>query len=67
MFWLGALLCVLGWIFLGWGFVLFPLSIFFLFHSKNQNMLFAPLITLDVIGFITSLYLVGERIVALYF
>lgn len=66
-FWIGALLCILGWIFLGWGFVLFPLSIFFLFHAQTQNMLFAPLIVLNITGFITSLYLVGERIITIYF
>lgn len=61
-----GILCVFGWVYLGLGFISFPLSVFILLRSSaNQNnatIAFWIVFLLDTIGFILSVYLIGDKV-----
>ncbi|TLD97457.1 hypothetical protein LS71_001520 [Helicobacter jaachi] len=55
-FYIGIILCALGWIFIGLGVLLFPLSLFFIMRAKYHYALFVFLVIINVAGFSLSLY-----------
>lgn len=61
-----GILCAFGWVYIGLGFVSFPLSIFLLLRSRakenNATIVFWIVFLLDTVGFILSVYLVGDKI-----
>ncbi|RAX56281.1 hypothetical protein [Helicobacter sp. 10-6591] len=61
-FYFGLSCCLLGWAFIGFGFILFPLSLFFVLASRVVNIAFWAIIVSDIVGFSTSLYLIAHRI-----
>ncbi|MGX2984637.1 hypothetical protein ACWIWK_04070 [Helicobacter sp. 23-1048] len=61
-----SILCAFGWIYMGLGFISFPLSIFVLLRSRarenNATIAFWIVFLLDTIGFILSVYLISDKI-----
>ena len=63
-----SILCAFGWTYIGLGFVCFPLSVFLLLRSRidkndiKTSMLFWLVFLLSAVGFILSVYLVGDKI-----
>lgn len=61
-FYVALVLCALGWVFIGLGVVLFPLSLYFLMYSSNRPPFFALIVILGVVGFTLSLYVDSQFI-----
>ena len=60
-----SILCAFGWIYMGLGFISFPLSIFVLLRSRAENnatIAFWIVFLLDTIGFILSVYLISDKV-----
>ncbi|WP_295700872.1 hypothetical protein [Helicobacter mastomyrinus] len=55
-FYIAIVICVLGWIFVGLGVLLFPLSIFLLIRSPYRPSFFVFLVIICIMGFTLSLY-----------
>jgi len=66
LFYVSLALCVLGWVFLGLGVILFPLSLFILFRSNSYGSVFSLITIANITGFSTSFYLVGKKILQFY-
>ena len=55
-FYIGVALCVLGWVFIGLGIVIFMLSLLFLMRSNYRVELLSLFMIIDIAGFSLSLY-----------
>ncbi|WP_395148297.1 hypothetical protein [uncultured Helicobacter sp.] len=66
LFYFGLAACVLGYIFVGLGIVLFPISIFCLMYAGVYNIGFWIMIVGNILGFSMSLFLVVEKIATMF-
>ncbi len=60
-FYVAFALCLVGWAYLGWGFLLFPLSLFLALYSRVANLAFWALVFADIAGFSTSIYALSMK------